>query len=77
MTSQTHTLLETALKLTTAERAELASALIASVDGEADADAQGAWDREIERRARRALSGETVGDDWSQVEAEIRKNLRR
>jgi hypothetical protein len=39
-----------ALRLDTDARAELAAELLASLDGPADADAEAAWDAEIERR---------------------------
>ena len=57
MSDATARLLEEALPLDVRERAELAAELIASVDGEPDADADAAWAAEIERRARRALAG--------------------
>ena len=45
--------LPTALALTTVERAELAAELLASLDGEPEADVEAAWAAEIERRAQR------------------------
>ena len=39
-----------ALRLTEAERAELAHSLVVSLDGPADKDAESAWDAEIVRR---------------------------
>ena len=39
-----------ALRLTEAERAELAHSLVGSLDGPADKDAESAWDAEILRR---------------------------
>ena len=39
-----------ALRLSEAERAELAHSLVESLDGPADKDAASAWDTEIQRR---------------------------
>jgi hypothetical protein len=58
MTERVQKLLNDASKLTSAEQSELLSELIARLDGEPDTDAEAAWAKEIERRARRALSGE-------------------
>jgi putative addiction module component (TIGR02574 family) len=68
---------EQALQLTVEERAEVAAELLASVDGEPDADAEQAWAAEIERRAHRALSGESEGTDWETVRARIEAKLPR
>jgi len=57
--------LDEALQLDLAERAELAVELIASLDGERDDDAEAAWATEIERRASRARAGEDRGRPWS------------
>jgi putative addiction module component (TIGR02574 family) len=67
--------LKEALELSPEERAEVAAELIASVDGEPDADAEAAWAVEIERRARRALSGQSQGTDWETVRARIEAKL--
>jgi putative addiction module component (TIGR02574 family) len=76
MTEQTRSVLEAALRLSLAERAEVAAALLASIDGEDEGDVNAAWDAEIDRRARRALSGEPA-IPWEKVEAEARARLRR
>ena len=75
MSTRTKELLEDALQLTLAERASLASELIASIDGEPDKDAERAWAAEIERRARRAIAGESIGTDWETVQARIASKL--
>lgn len=46
-----------ALSLTQTERAELARSLVGSLDGQADADAQSAWDAEILRRLAEVEAG--------------------
>jgi len=70
-------LLDEALALSPSERADLAAELTASLDGETDVDAGAAWAAELERRARRALAGETSGEDWETVRARIEEALRR
>ena len=60
-------LLSQALKLPLDERAQLAADLIASFDGEADQDAEAAWAAEIERRANRAVAGQSEGRPWKEV----------
>ena len=64
-----------ALELEVDERAELASQMIASIDGAPDHDADHAWATEIERRANRAISGESQGSDWEQVRSRIQAKL--
>ena len=59
--------LDQALQLELAERAELAAELLASLDGEADEEVEAAWAAEIERRAARVRSGEDEGRPWSEV----------
>lgn len=63
------------MELSVEERAELAADLMASVDGEPDVDAQAAWAAEIERRAQRALAGESPGTDWQVVRKRIEDRL--
>lgn len=67
--------LEEALQLPLEERAKVAADLIASVDGAPDLDAESAWAVEIERRARRALSGESRGTDWPAVRKRVEDSL--
>lgn len=77
VTSQAQTVLETALKLSERDRARVAAELLASIDGGPDPDADAAWAKEIERRARRARSGKSKGQPWPAVRNELRKSLRR
>lgn len=53
------------------ERAAVAAELLASLDGEPADQVDAAWAAEIERRARRLLSGEDPGEDWTEVRAEL------
>jgi hypothetical protein len=52
------------------------SELLASIDGDADADVEEAWAAEIERRADRAMRGETRGTDWPTVRSAIESRRR-
>ena len=80
MTSRAEDLLREALTLPIDERADVAAELLASLDdaGAEDlADVEAAWAAEIEKRARRAMAGESQGIPWEEVrkraEAELRK----
>ena len=57
MTRETTHLLKKALTLPVAERAELASSLIESLDKAQDESVKAAWDREIARRMEELDSG--------------------
>jgi putative addiction module component (TIGR02574 family) len=69
-------LLEDALKLDVKERAELASVLLASLDADAEEDAEAAWAAEIEERAARARSGEDPGKPWAEVRQHLERDLK-
>lgn len=75
MSEQASSVLQEALKLSIDERADLAAEIIASVDGDPDSDAEQAWANEIERRARRALAGESRGTDWDTIRSRIEAKL--
>ncbi len=75
MNQRSSSLLREALELSIQDRAELAVELLASIDGEPDADVEAAWAEEIERRAKRALSGASHGTDWETVRARIEQDL--
>ncbi len=77
MSTDARHLLEEALRLPVSERAAVAAELIASVDGEPDADAETAWAAEIERRATRAVRGESTGRDWDAALGEVEAKHRR
>ena len=76
MSNAARLVLEEALRLPIAERGTVAAELLASMDGEPDADADQAWVAEIERRAERALRGESQGQDWAAVRADIEAKRR-
>ncbi len=76
MIDPTDKLLSQALKLSVSQRARLAAELLASVDGEPDADAESAWAAEIERRARRVMKEGPRGEPATKVHARIEARLR-
>lgn len=64
-----------AAQLSDCERAELALALIQSLDGEPDADAEEAWRVEIERRVGQIERGEVQLIPGDEVFARLRRKL--
>lgn len=80
MTSRTQELLREAMALSSEERADVAAELLASLEEPAPADqaaVQAAWAREIERRARRVLAGESSGEPWENVREGIARGLNQ
>ena len=78
MTPRAQDLLREALTLPIAERADVAAELLASLDeaeAQNPADVEAAWAREIERRARRVMSGESAGEPWEDVRARVVQRL--
>jgi putative addiction module component (TIGR02574 family) len=73
MSKTTDDILNNAMRLSTTERAELAAALLASLDGEPEDAVEAAWATEIQRRIERVQSGEAKGRPWS----EVRERLER
>lgn len=69
--------LQEALQLEPADRAEVAAELLASLDGEPEADAEAAWAAEIERRAARARSGDDTGKPWADARDRARDALSK
>lgn len=59
--------------LSSADRAELASYLLESLDGEAEAGAGAAWEAELKRRAEEVRSGRAHGRPAGEAFAELRK----
>ena len=64
-------LLHDAMDLPVSERAELAANLLASVDGESEANVEAAWASEIEQRAREAMANPDDDVAWGSVRAEL------
>ena len=80
MSSQAQQLLRDALALPLNERADVAAELLASLDdaeAEHPVDVEAAWAAEIERRARRVMSGESAGVPWEDVRRRAEAELRR
>jgi putative addiction module component (TIGR02574 family) len=67
MTSEAKRLLDDALLLPTADRAELAGLLIDSLEEGADEGAQQAWSDEIAKRLAEIDSGAVKPIPWSEV----------
>ena len=78
MTSRAQALLREALALPTDERADFAAELLASLDDappDDPAQVEAAWAQEIERRARRVMRGESVGEPWQEVRGRVLRRL--
>ena len=78
MSSRAQELLREALTLPIEERADVAAELLASLDEappDDPAEVEAAWAREIERRARRVMSGESAGEVWEDVRARVVRRL--
>jgi putative addiction module component (TIGR02574 family) len=75
MSQRAEQLLHDALRLPEQERAEMATKLIQSLDGEAESDVDAAWAVEIERRCAALDSGETVTSDWEDVRRRIERDI--
>lgn len=78
MTERAEAVLREALELPAEDRAGVAAELLASLDPPSTDDvatAQDLWVREIERRARRVLAGDTEGLEWSQVRDAAERQL--
>ena len=80
MSPRAQELLREAMALPVKERADLAAELLASLDDAAAEDpeeVEAAWAAEIERRARRVMTGETAGIPWEDVRRRAEAELRR
>ena len=80
MSPRAQELLREAMALPVKERADLAAELLASLDdasAEDPAEVEAAWAAEIERRARRVMTGETAGIPWEDVRRRAEAELRR
>ena len=74
MTKDATRVLEEALKLSAAERAELAEELLAGLD-DTEADVERAWAAEIARRAADARANSTGEQDWRTALADVRREV--
>lgn len=66
-----------ALRLSEAERAELAHSLVESLDGPADQDAESAWDAEIVRRLAEVDAGAAELIDREEMRRRMRARMSR
>ena len=70
--------LREALALPVEERADVAAELLASLDEPGTMDpaaVEAAWAREIDKRARRVMAGESLGEPWEDVRARVARRL--
>ena len=77
MTDAAKKLLEAASALSEDQRLELASELIASVDGPPDADWESTWLAELDRRVQAARNEREPASEWSEVRARLLSQLGR
>jgi putative addiction module component (TIGR02574 family) len=79
MTDRAQAVLREALTLPIEERADVAAELLASLDepNEDLAEVEMAWGKEIERRARRVLAGESTGEPWEDVRTRVERRLKQ
>ncbi|WP_394822843.1 addiction module protein [Pendulispora albinea] len=76
MNTRAKRVLMEAMALSTKERAEIASELLATLEDQIDADAEEAWGQEIERRVRESLSGVGKTRDLNEALDDIQARLR-
>lgn len=75
MAKALHAVLADALRLDDRSRAELASELIASLDGPADPNADRAWGAEIKRRIADIEAGRVALEPWKAIKRRIEKDI--
>ena len=75
MTSEARQLLIDVLALPEKERAEIASELLASLDGPPDSDWEATWLTELDRRREAAGQSGDRGDDWTKVRARLLRDV--
>ncbi len=69
MTVQVDTLMDSVLRLPTAERCALTAALIDSLPSGDDASVSEAWRAELERRRDDLRTGRTIAESWIEARA--------
>jgi len=75
MTKAARAVLADALRLDLDARAELATELLASLDGPADPDAEAEWAAEIPRRVDAIEAGTVKLEPWTAVKRRIEKEI--
>lgn len=80
MSIESDAVLREALALPVDRRAEVAAELLASLDEPVHGGPEAIrreWAEELERRARRAISGEDPGESWPEVRERVHSKLAR
>ena len=75
MTKAAETVLADALRLDLKGRAELASEILASLDGPADPDAASEWADEVRRRVAALESGSAELESWDDAVGRIERDI--
>lgn len=75
MTKAAEAVLADALRLDADSRAQIASELLASLDGPSDPDAEAAWQAEIERRVADLKAGNLKLEPWEQAKRRIERAI--
>ena len=75
MTKGAEAVLADALRLDLDARAQVATELLASLDGPADSNAEAAWAVEIERRVAAIEAGTVRLEPWEDVKRRVEKEL--
>jgi hypothetical protein len=78
VTTEVEALLREALALPDRDRADVAAELLASLDPPTPDDpatVRALWSEELERRAKRVLSREAIGEDWPRVRQRLTDEL--
>jgi len=75
MSKAPNEVLADALRLEPDARADVASELLASLDGPVDPDAETAWDAEIERRIEAIEAGTARLEPWSDAKRRIERDV--
>ena len=76
MSTSLESLLQVALSLPEADRAELVDTLIESLDPEEEANVEAAWAAEVERRSRELDAGTAKTMPWSEVKVLVRNQAK-
>ena len=75
MSSKAQKVLQEALTLPPAERADVAATLLDSLDEQEDEGVEQAWAQEIERRIREVESGAVKMIPWSEARCRLRARM--
>lgn len=76
MTTDAKKILDDAMRLSEADRAEMAGLLIESLDDVADENVQQAWNDEIARRLAELDNGSVKAISWSEVRRRMAQDTK-